>query len=117
MSFRPSLPRLPGRGVGSVGSGRPRRRLTLVAAAACIFLVQLDFYALNLALPAMAAELGPSTTDLQWVVSGYILAQAAVLIPGGKLGDILGRRRMLVVGLVILGWARLVRVWAPIRRS
>ncbi|WP_018223505.1 MFS transporter [Salinispora pacifica] len=103
MSFRPSLPRLPGRGVGSVGSGRPRRRLTLVAAAACIFLVQLDFYALNLALPAMAAELGSSTTDLQWVVSGYILAQAAVLIPGGKLGDILGRRRMLVVGLVIFG--------------
>lgn len=85
------------------GGGRPRRRLTLVAAAACIFLVQLDFYALNLALPAMAAELGSSTTDLQWVVSGYILAQAAVLIPGGKLGDILGRRRMLVVGLVVFG--------------
>ncbi|WP_043535407.1 MFS transporter [Salinispora tropica] len=104
MSFRPRLPRLPGRGVGSVGGGgRPRRRLTLVAAAAGIFLVQLDFYALNLALPSMAAEFGSSTTDLQWVISGYILAQAAFLIPGGKLGDILGRRRMLVVGLVIFG--------------
>ncbi|ABP55400.1 MFS transporter [Salinispora tropica] len=104
MSFRPRLPRLPGRGVGSVGGGgRPRRRLTLVAAAACIFLMQLDFYALNLALPSMAAEFGSSTTDLQWVISGYILAQAAFLIPGGKLGDILGRRRMLVVGLVIFG--------------
>lgn len=85
------------------GNARPRRGLTLIAASACVFIVQLDFYALNLALPSMAAELGSSTTDLQWVISGYILAQAAFLIPGGKLGDILGRRRVLVAGLVTFG--------------
>lgn len=108
VSFRPRLPQPHGQGDASAGEeARPRRELTLFAAAACIFLVQLDFYALNLALPAMAAELGTTTTDLHWVVSGYILAQAAFLIPGGKLGDILGRRRMLLVGLLIFGAASL----------
>ena len=52
-----------------------------------IFVVQLDFFALNLALPKMASELDPTTTDLQWVISGYMLAIAAFLIPGGRLGD------------------------------
>ncbi|WP_027660106.1 MFS transporter [Salinispora fenicalii] len=108
MPFRLRFPRLPGRGVASVaGGGRPPRGLTLGAAAACIFIVQLDFYALSLALPSMAAELRSSTTDLQWVISGYILAQAAFLIPGGKLGDILGRRRILVGGLAIFGMGSL----------
>ncbi|WP_025618147.1 MFS transporter [Salinispora cortesiana] len=108
MPFSPRFPRLPGRGVASVaGGGRPPRGLTLGAAAACIFIVQLDFYALSLALPSMAAELHSSTTDLQWVISGYILAQAAFLIPGGKLGDILGRRRILVGGLAIFGMGSL----------
>ncbi|MEG3627615.1 MFS transporter [Streptomyces poriticola] len=86
---------------GAAGSGQPRLGLTLIAASVCIFVVQLDFLALNLALPRMAAELGTTTTDLQWVISGYMLALAAALIPGGRLGDILGRRRMLLIGLAL----------------
>ncbi len=81
----------------------PRLGLTLIAASLCIFLVQLDFLALNLALPRMASELDTTTTDLQWAISGYMLALAATLIPGGRLGDLLGRKRMLIVGLVIFG--------------
>ncbi|MFE9254957.1 MFS transporter [Streptomyces sp. NPDC006879] len=88
---------------GSHAPGQPRLGLTLVAAALCIFVVQLDFLALNLALPRMAEELHTTTTDLQWVISGYMLALAACLIPGGRLGDILGRRRVLVFGLALFG--------------
>ncbi len=76
---------------------------TLMAASLSIFVIQLDFLALNLALPRMASELHTSTTNLQWAISGYMLALAAFLIPGGRLGDILGRKRMLIVGLAIFG--------------
>lgn len=78
-----------------------RLRGTLLAAALAIFVVQLDFFSINLALPRMSEDLGVSVTDLQWAISGFMLAVAAFLIPGGRLGDILGRRRMLVVGLAI----------------
>ncbi|MBN0047071.1 MFS transporter [Streptomyces actuosus] len=76
-------------------------RLTLIASSVCIFVVQLDFLALNLALPRMASDVGTTTTDLQWVISGYMLALATALIPGGRLGDIFGRRRVLMTGLVV----------------
>ncbi|MFE3494859.1 MFS transporter [Streptomyces sp. NPDC059175] len=97
----------PGSGDAPEGGSRdsvsrpPRLWLTLIASSLCIFVVQLDFLALNLALPRMASDLGTTTTDLQWVISGYMLALAATLIPGGRLGDIFGRRRMLLVGLVV----------------
>lgn len=73
----------------------------LAATAAAMFMVQLDFFALNLALPPMAEDLGVSVDDLQWVISGYMLAVAAFLIPGGRLGDVLGRRRMLIAGTAL----------------
>lgn len=73
----------------------------LTAAAAAMFIVQLDFFSLNLALPAMSEDLGVSVTDLQWVISGYMLALASFFIPGGRLGDILGRKRVLIAGVAI----------------
>jgi EmrB/QacA subfamily drug resistance transporter len=97
----------------SVGQETPRLGLTLISASLCIFVVQLDFFALNLALPKMASELDTTTTDLQWVISGYMLALAAFLIPGGRLGDILGRKRMLIVGLAIFGLCSLGAGAAP----
>jgi EmrB/QacA subfamily drug resistance transporter len=87
--------------------------MTLAAASLSIFVVQLDFFALNLALPKMAADLDTSTSNLQWVISGYMLALAAFLIPGGRLGDILGRKRMLIVGLAIFGLSSLGAGLAP----
>jgi MFS family permease len=94
-------------------SGGPRLGLTLAAASIGIFAVQLDFFALNLALPDMASELDTTTTDLQWVISGYMLALAAFLIPGGRLGDIFGRKRMMIVGLAIFGLSSLAGGLAP----
>jgi MFS family permease len=96
----------PGRHHAAGGPGiahHPRLGLTLAAASLCIFLIQLDFFALNLALPTMAAELGTTTTDMQWVISGYMLAVGAFLIPGGRLGDLFGRKLMLMIGIAGFG--------------
>ncbi|MDM4720677.1 MFS transporter [Micromonospora sp. WMMA1363] len=84
-----------------------RRKLTFGAAAICIFTSQLDFFALSLALPRMAQELDVSTTNLHWVISGYMIAVGAFLVPAGRLGDIFGRKRILIVGLTIFGLASL----------
>jgi EmrB/QacA subfamily drug resistance transporter len=100
-------------GEPATGPDQPRLGLTLAAASIGIFAVQLDFFALNLALPDMASELDTSTTDLQWVISGYMLALAAFLIPGGRLGDIFGRKRMLIAGLALFGLASLGGGLAP----
>jgi EmrB/QacA subfamily drug resistance transporter len=91
-------------------AGQPAARpgAALVAAALALFLVDLDFFALNLALPAIASDLGVSVTSLQWVISGYMLALGAFLIPGGRLGDILGRRRMLIAGVALFSGASTV---------
>jgi MFS family permease len=91
------------------------QRLTgvLVAASVAMFMVQLDFFALNLALPQMSRDLHVSVTDLQWVISGYMLSLAAFLIPGGRLGDIYGRRRLLIVGIGLFVAASTVCGAAP----
>lgn len=65
--------------------------------------IQLDFFSLNLALPHIAKELGVTSTDLQWLLSGYMLSLGALFIPAVKLGDSVGRRRIVVIGLVIFG--------------
>ena len=85
----------------------------LAAVSISIFVVQLDFFALNLALPAMADELDTTATDLQWVISGYMLALAASLIPAGRIGDLLGRKRTLIAGLLIFGATSLACGLAP----
>src|SRR3954447_10812120 len=86
----------------------PRLRGIVVAVALAVFCVDVDFFALNLALPATARELDVTTTDLQWAITVYQLTLAALLIPGGRLGDLLGRKRILLVGLGIFGFASLL---------
>jgi EmrB/QacA subfamily drug resistance transporter len=80
----------------------------LGAVALAMFICQLDFFSLNLAIPDMARDLGATTTDLQWAVSGYMLALGALLIMGGRIGDIYGRRLALLTGTAIFGVASLV---------
>jgi MFS family permease len=57
-----------------------------------LFCVQIDYFAMNLALPRMASDLGSTTTDLQWVISVCMLALGAFMAPAGRIGDIFGRR-------------------------
>lgn len=87
--------------------------MILAASSMAMFTVQLDFFALNLALPDMASALEVTVDDLQWVISGYMLALAAFLIPAGRIGDLLGRKRMLLAGIAIFGGASLVGGLAP----
>jgi EmrB/QacA subfamily drug resistance transporter len=73
--------------------------LTLVIAAQ--FVLQLDFSIVNVALPTIQQQLHFSSADLQWIVTGYALTFGSLLLLGGRLGDVVGRRRLLMVGLVL----------------
>ena len=94
-------------------TARGRLRLILAATAVALFCVNLDLFALNLALPRMARSFAVSTGDLQWVVSAYLLVFGAMLVFGGRLGDIFGRRKILLVGLGIFGASSLACGLAP----
>src|SRR4051812_38802469 len=61
------------------------------------FMVVLDFFIVNVALPSIAGELGAGQGALEWVVAGYGLTFAAFLITAGRLGDDLGRRRVYTI--------------------
>ncbi len=89
--------------------GRP----ALVAVSLGVFCVQLDAFALNLALPRIGRGLEVSGGDLQWVVSAYLLSAGTLMLGAGRLGDLLGRRRSLVAGLVLFGTASLACALAP----
>ena len=73
-----------------------------------MFCVQVDFFALSLALPRMAVDLNETTTNMQWVLSAYMIAVGAAMIPGGRLGDLRGHRRIVVAGLAVFGGASLI---------
>ena len=88
--------------------GRTAKRGVVAAVALAVFCVDVDFFALNLALPATARELHVTTTDLQWAIAVYQLTLASFLIPGGRLGDLLGRKRVLVAGIAIFGFSPLL---------
>jgi EmrB/QacA subfamily drug resistance transporter len=77
------------------------------------FIVVLDFFIVNVALPSMSADLGASQSSLEWVVAGYGLAFAAFLITSGRLGDQFGRRRVYAVGLALFTAASLACGLAP----
>nr|WP_255497283.1 MULTISPECIES: MFS transporter [unclassified Mycolicibacterium] len=78
-----------------------------------MFCVQIDYFAVNLALPRIAADLDTTTTDLQWVISVYMLTLGAFMVPAGRIGDIFGRRRALLAGIALFGVASVDCAIAP----
>jgi EmrB/QacA subfamily drug resistance transporter len=76
-------------------------------------LVFLDTSIANVALPAIQRDLGISTSVQQWVASGYLLTLSALLLVGGRLADIFGRRRMYRIGLVSYGVLSVVAALSP----
>jgi EmrB/QacA subfamily drug resistance transporter len=84
-------------------SSDARRWWALVAIAASVLVVGLDLTILNLALPVLSTQLHASTTDLQWFSASYSLVLAAALLPAGMLGDRVGRKKMLLIALVVFG--------------
>lgn len=85
-----------------------RGGLILVAVAVVQFLVSLDLSVVNVGLPEIGAGLGFSAIGLTWVIHAYALAFGGLLLLGGKAADRYGRRRMLLIGLVIFGLASLL---------
>jgi EmrB/QacA subfamily drug resistance transporter len=102
----------PSGGQQSAGATGPGR-LGLWVMLSGTFLVVLDFFIVNVALPSMQRELLASAGTLQLVVAGYGLATAAGLITGGRLGDLFGRRRMFMLGLLLFTLASAACGFAP----
>jgi EmrB/QacA subfamily drug resistance transporter len=71
------------------------------------FVLQLDFSIVNVALPTIQNDLHMAAAELQWVVTGYALTFGSLLLVGGRLTDLLGRRRLLVLGLIVFAVASL----------
>src|SRR4051794_5143789 len=95
----------------------PLRSPTGVALVAATVLAStvgfLNAYMINVAVPAIGRELKASVTDLQWVLTGYLVTVAALLLLAGALADHFGRRRILFVGLVLMLAASLCCAAAP----
>jgi MFS family permease len=75
-----------------------RGKLTLALVCLAGFLDFVDTTIVNVALPSIRHGLGFSVENLQWVISGYLLTYGGLLLLGGRAGDLLGRRRLLVAG-------------------
>jgi EmrB/QacA subfamily drug resistance transporter len=90
-----------------------RKLSMLLCCAGAPFLIMLDTNIVAVSLPSIARDLHGGFTDVEWVVSAYILPFAALLMPAGALADRLGRRRMLILGLSIFTFASLMCGVAP----
>ena len=86
---------------------------TLGTVSVGLFVIMLDNTVVNVALPAMQRSLHMSLSELEWVVAGYALTFAALMLTGGKLADFLGRRMIFTVGLAIFTGASLACGLAP----
>src|SRR3984957_5648225 len=92
----------------------PRRgKLVLAFLCAIAFLDYLDTSIVNVALPSIARDLRFSVQNLQWVLSGYVVTYGGFLLLGGRLADLLGRRRTLVAGTALFAIASLAGGLAP----
>jgi EmrB/QacA subfamily drug resistance transporter len=78
-----------------------RKWWTLAAVAVGLFMIMLDNTVVNVALPSIREDFGISISQLEWVFNGYALTFGVLLLTGGKLADMLGRRRIFMTGLVI----------------
>ena len=87
--------------VPPVNLSSSRRWLALAAISASVLVVGLDLTVLNLALPSIATALHASTGDLQWIADSYSLVIAAAILPAGLLGDRYGRKKVLLIALMV----------------
>jgi EmrB/QacA subfamily drug resistance transporter len=93
-------------------SGRPSA-LTLAVLCISMLIAQLDTSVVNLATRAIGADLGASVSALQWVIDGYNLTYAVLLLSGGLLADLYGRRRVFMAGAAVFSLASVLCAAAP----
>ncbi len=78
-----------------------RSWLVLISIGVLIFLINIDYTAVNLALVPIAEEINADLSSLQWLLSGYVLVWAAFVIPAGRIADFYGKRNALIAGLIL----------------
>ena len=86
-----------------VDAGDPRRWRALAVLLLVQFMLILDVSVVNIALPAIQRDLGFTRSGLTWVVDSYVLMAGSLLLLGGRLGDVFGRRRLFLVGVTVFG--------------
>ncbi len=91
----------------------PRRWKALALLSLAQFLIIMDTSIIGVALPAIQQQFGFSQSDLQWIFSAYVIVFGGLLLLGGRLSDILGQRRIFVIGFAILTAASVLAGLAP----
>ncbi|MBI5161294.1 MAG: MFS transporter [Micrococcales bacterium] len=91
----------------------PRRWKALVVVSVAVALIIVDSTIVNVAIPSVVTELNLDSTQVQWVQESYTVVFAALLVVFGALADRFGRRRLLMIGVVVFGASRLVAALAP----
>ena len=81
------------------GENKREKIVVLLTMCFALFMAMLDNTVINVALPTISEELGAGVSGLQWILDGYVLATASLLLTGGILGDRFGRKRMFLIGL------------------
>src|SRR2546428_6096515 len=84
------------------------RWLSLIVLCTGFLLIVVDMTIVNVALPAIQGDLGFSQSGLAWVVNAYLVAFGGLLLLAGRLGDLIGRRRVFLAGLVVFTAASLL---------
>ena len=85
---------------GTASGGAAAKRLVLAAMVFAVAMTFIDQTIVAIAIPNIQKELSLSATGSQWVINGYLLALSALFAFGGRLGDVLGRRSMVVAGVI-----------------
>ena len=93
---------------GFEGDNAREKVIVLLTMCFALAMAMLDNTVVNVALPTLSRELGAGISDLQWIVDGYVLAFASLLLTGGILGDRYGRKKMFLTGLAIFSAASLL---------
>ncbi|WP_069811182.1 DHA2 family efflux MFS transporter permease subunit [Streptomyces sp. TP-A0874] len=91
----------------------PKRWWALSALVLSLLVIGLDITILNVALPTLATDLGATNQDLQWIADSYTLVFAGLLLPAGVLGDRFGRKKLIIIGLLVFGAASALCAWSP----
>src|SRR3954462_12800494 len=89
----------------------PQRTLIVVSAA--VFMASLDLFIVNIAFPDIQADLGGTDSSLSWILNAYAIVLAALLVPFGRIADMVGRRRAFLLGLVVFAIASVLAAAAP----
>jgi len=100
-------------GTSNVGTAARAASLILITLASAQFLMTLDTSVMNVSIATVAKDVGTTVTGIQTAITLYTLVMAAFMITGGKIGQIIGRKRAFMIGAVIYGCGSLTTAVAP----